>query len=154
MTNYNFEEALINRKNYSSQLNCSTDLTPLGIKQAKILNTAQCLPEKPSKIYASPLYRTRQTAMYATGHTDEKFELTFDDRVKERDNGIFTGMKKKVTAKLIKDLKLTHRFNHPSVEPELKYVRRIQQFISEVILKSKDGDKLSGLNFNTLSASG
>ena len=147
MTNYN-------RKTYSGQLKCSTDLTPLGIKQAKLVYTAKCLPEKPSKIYASPLYRIRQTAIYATGRTDEKFELTFDDRIKKPDNGIFTGMKKKLAAKLVKDLKLTHRCNHPSVEPEFKYVRRIQQFMSEVILKSKDGDKLSGLNFKTLSASG
>ena len=55
-----------------------TDLSPLGVQQAKILFESKKLPINPL-IFSSPLLRARQTAVLATGHTEEDFDIRIRD---------------------------------------------------------------------------
>ena len=67
-------ESIANRDAIHQGSTYDTNLSPLGVEQAKKLFKSKCLPANPTQVITSPLLRARQTAMYALGQVDENFD--------------------------------------------------------------------------------
>ncbi|MBR3319189.1 histidine phosphatase family protein [Candidatus Saccharibacteria bacterium] len=105
-------------------------------------NQAEALREKIKDIkftavYASPLKRAAETAQIAT---DEKYNITYDDRLVERSFGDFEGKVVndwvEATGYDIGDLKLNT--NIGGIEPVKDVLARTKSFLDD--LKAKHGD--------------
>jgi broad specificity phosphatase PhoE len=134
-------ESIANRECIHQGATYDTNLSPLGIEQARKLYRSQVLPKNPTKVFSSPLLRARQTAMYALGYTDEnQANISFDERIVERDGGIFNGLRKEEVYTLLPNLRLDDRFDHPSTESKELFLARLEDYLSNLLNSIKEGD--------------
>ena len=73
---------------------CDTDLSPLGVKQAKAL-AIKLKSEEFDKVYCSPLKRTLLTAQAIAGFHDRRIDVITDRNIVETNHGKWEGLRKK-----------------------------------------------------------
>jgi ribonuclease H / adenosylcobalamin/alpha-ribazole phosphatase len=120
-----------------------TPLTTLGLTQAKVLGRWFKDQVKPDVVIASPYVRTRQTTEAFCAQLDEASRptLRFDERLRERERGVFDGLTKKG---VMERLRYEHdkreflgKFYHraPGAESWCDVVQRLRAVVDRVLIQ-------------------
>jgi ribonuclease H / adenosylcobalamin/alpha-ribazole phosphatase len=120
-----------------------TPLTALGLTQAEALGRWFRDQVKPNVILASPYVRTRQTteAFCAQLSEDAQPTLRYDERLRERERGVFDGLTKKG---VMERLRYEHdkreflgKFYHraPGAESWCDVVQRLRAVVDRVLIQ-------------------
>ena len=127
-------ESIANSESKHQGESYDTDLTEVGIQQAKKL--AKRLKEfKFDIIYSSHLKRAKQTAKEINSYHNK--EIIINENLKERDNGDFSG--KVYTEELWKDIQ-GDEFNRkaPNGENRIEQLKRVKIVIDDILKLNKD----------------
>jgi uncharacterized phosphatase len=126
------------KMNVQNLINSQLDdeLTEKGIEQAKM--AGHIIPDSVARIYASPLYRTRQTAEFINETVN--LPLSFHDELKEVGFGVLTGTE---FAGETKERYVSMQYDwRPSGESAADVKARLQAILSKIDQENSDGQAL------------
>lgn len=123
--------------------NRDVDLTPEGVEEAKKL-AEKLKDEHPTKAFQSDLIRSKHTLEIVLNGYHQIPEIITDPRLKERDYGDLTGLKKaEIEEKEPENYKLWHR-SYDTTPPNGESIKMVEErvipFLNELKLNLKPDD--------------